>query len=63
MAILYLILILFIVLGGSWLVTAGLVWLISLCFGFEFTFLLATGIWLVLQVLGWLFRRDVIVKK
>ena len=32
----------------SWSITCGVIYLISLCFGFEFSWLIATGIWLVM---------------
>ena len=34
--------------AASWLVTCGIVRLISFCFGFTFKWSIATGIWLVL---------------
>lgn len=36
----------------SWVATAFMVWLISLCFGFNFTLLVATGVWLSLLLLS-----------
>lgn len=45
-----------IVLVFSWLVTAFVTWLISLCFGIEFSFAIATGVWLILLVLQAVFR-------
>ena len=38
--------------GLSWIITCGIVKLISLCFGFAFTWPLATGIWLALGLIG-----------
>ena len=35
----------------SWLITCGIIYLISLCFGFEFSWLIATGIWLVMVLI------------
>lgn len=32
----------------GWLLTCGLVWLITLCFGWEFSWLTATGIYLLI---------------
>ena len=32
----------------SWGITIGTIWLISLCFSWEFDLLIATGIWLIL---------------
>ena len=36
----------------SFIVTAGIIKLISLCFGFTFSWKLALGIWLALSLLG-----------
>ena len=36
----------------SWVITCGILWLICLCFGLEFSLLIASGIWLVLVLLG-----------
>ena len=38
-------------LGFSWVVTCIFVKLITLCFGYTFTFSVATGIWLILLLL------------
>ena len=35
--------------GLSWLVTVGIIKLITLCFGWSFSLLTATGIWLILM--------------
>ncbi len=32
----------------SWLITCGVIYLISLCFGFKFSWLIGTGVWLVM---------------
>lgn len=45
----------------SWLVTCGIIWLITLCFGWTFTWPMATGIWLVMMLLRYIF--NVTVKK
>jgi hypothetical protein len=39
----------------SWIVVCGLIKLISLCFGFDFTWALGTGIWLVMFLLNAVF--------
>lgn len=39
--------------GISWIVVCGIVKLLSICFGFAFTWQLATGIWIVLCLLRW----------
>jgi hypothetical protein len=43
----------------SWIATCGVIKLISMCFGFEFTWKLATGAWLVLLVLRSIFKVTV----
>lgn len=45
----------------SWLVTCGIIYLITLCFSLEFTWLMATGVWLVILLLKGIFK--VTVKK
>lgn len=45
------------VLAISWISTCGIVYLIALCFKFAFDWALATGIWLVLLLLGGLFNK------
>lgn len=37
----------------SWLVTVGIVKLVTLCFGWTFSWSIATGIWLVLMLARW----------
>ena len=36
--------------GLSWLVTVGVIKLITLCFGWPFSLLAATGIWLIMTL-------------
>ena len=43
--------------GISWGITVGLVKLITLCFGLPFSLSIATGVWLVLCLLYWVFGR------
>lgn len=38
----------------SWVFVVLIIWLLSLCFGFDFSLLIATGIWLV-----WLLLRSI----
>lgn len=45
----------------SWLITCGIIYLITLCFSLEFTWLMATGVWLVILLLKGVF--NVTVKK
>lgn len=40
------------VLAASWAATCFIVWLITLCFGWGFSILTGTGVWLVLLLLG-----------
>lgn len=47
----------------SWLVTCGLVKLITLCFGLVFSWPIATGIWLVMILLRSIFKNTTTVKK
>lgn len=42
--------------GISWLITCGILYLITLCFGLEFSWLTATGIWLVTILLKSIFN-------
>lgn len=46
-------------LGLSWVVTVGLVKLITLCFGLEFSLKIATGIWIVILILRSIFKTTV----
>lgn len=32
----------------SWIITVGIIYLITLCFGWTFSWLIATGVWLVM---------------
>ena len=42
--------------GLSWIVTAGIIKLITLCFGWPFSLLTATGIWLILALARSVFK-------
>ena len=49
--------VMFLVLGAiSWIITCGIFYLITLCFGLEFSWLTATGVWLVLILLKSIFN-------
>jgi hypothetical protein len=50
------ILVLLVVCGISWLLTSGIIWLICLCFGLTFSWGVATGVWLILLLLGGIFQ-------
>ena len=45
----------------SWIVTVGIVKLITLCFGWTFSWGMATGVWLILMIAKWVF--GVVVNK
>lgn len=55
------ILILAVYYGFSWIITCGIIKLITMCFGLTFKWSIATGIWLVICILRSIF--NVIVKK
>ena len=44
------------VLAISWILTCGIVYLIFWCFSLVFSWPVATGIWLILLILGSIFR-------
>lgn len=45
--------------GISWIVTCGIIKLITLCFGWTFKWSIATGIWLIICVLKSIFKITV----
>ena len=47
----------------SWIVTCGIIKLITLCFGLEFSWSIATGIWLIMCLLWPMFSNHTTVKK
>ena len=47
--------------GISWIVTCGIIKLITMCFGWKFSRAIATGIWLIICILKSIF--SVTVKK
>ena len=51
-AILFSIIYLIFAYGVSWLITCGIIKLITLCFGWTFKWSVATGIWLILYLLN-----------
>lgn len=57
--ILVVILFLVVAYGLSWVVTCGIVKLITLCFGLTFKWSVATGIWLMICILKSIFNVDV----
>ena len=49
--------------GISWIVTCGIIKLITMCFGVEFSLAVATGIWLIICILKSIFNVTVNNKK
>ena len=47
--------------GISWIALCGIIKLITMCFGWEFSWAISTGIWLILLILQSIF--NVTVKK
>ena len=60
-AIIFVVVLLILCYGISWIVTCGIIKLITLCFGLTFKWSVATGIWLIICLLRSIFR--VTVKK
>ena len=54
-AILVAIAILVVCYGLSWIVTCGIIKLITMCFGWTFSWTIATGIWLIIFILRLIF--------
>ncbi len=44
--------------GLSWLATSVIVWLIFKCFDLQFSWKIATGIWLLLIILKSVFKKE-----
>jgi hypothetical protein len=63
MAIGIIVLILALIYALSWIITCGLIALICLCFHWTFSWLTATGIWLVILILKSIFSHTTTVKK
>lgn len=58
-AVVVVILILAICYGFSWIVTCGIIKLITVCFGLTFRWSIATGIWLIICILKSIFSVTV----
>lgn len=43
--------------GISWILTCGVIKLITVCFGWKFKWLIATGIWLIMCVIQSIFQK------
>jgi hypothetical protein len=50
-------------LGVSWICTCGVIKLITLCFGWTYSWGIATGIWLLMVLARTVFKNNVTVKK
>lgn len=44
--------------GISWIVTCGIIKLITMCFGWSFKWLIATGIWLIMILVSTIFQSN-----
>lgn len=49
--------------GISWICTCGVIKLITMCFGWTFSWGVATGIWLIMCLARTVFRQSTTVKK
>ena len=49
--------------GLSWIITCGLIYLITLCFGWTFSWLIATGVWLAMFLLKAVFGHHTTIHK
>ncbi len=49
--------------GISWLCTCGVIKLITMCFGWTFSWGVATGIWLIMCLARTVFKSNTTVKK
>lgn len=47
----------------EWIVTVGIIKLITMCFGWTFKWSVATGIWLIICILQSIFKSNVNVKR
>lgn len=57
------VLITLVLVAASWLITCGIIKLITLCFGWTFTWGVATGIWLLMSLANSVFKSTITVKK
>ena len=46
----------------EWIITVGIIKLITMCFGWTFKWSVATGIWLIICILQSIFKSNVNVK-
>ena len=57
-ALLLTIIFLVVAFGFSWIVTCGVIKLITMCFGWQFKWSIATGIWLVMWLARTVFKNN-----
>ena len=57
-ALLLTIIFLVVAFGVSWILTCGVIKLITLCFGWQFKWSIATGIWLVMCLARTVFKNN-----
>lgn len=55
--LLLIILLIVLVVGLDWLLTCGIVKILSLCFGFVFSWKIATGVWIIIIVIQILLKN------
>ena len=49
--------------AGSWIMTCGVIKLITMCFGWEFSWAIATGVWLLMCLARTVLNHTITVKK
>lgn len=47
----------------SWILTCGVIKLITVCFGWKFKWLIATGIWIIMCVMKNIFSKTINVQR
>lgn len=47
----------------SWAITCGLIYLITLCFGWTYSWSIATSIWLIICIAKSIFSHNTTIKK
>ena len=47
----------------EWIITVGIIKLITMCFGWTFKWSVATGIWLIICILQSVFKSNVNIKR
>ena len=61
--IVFAVLLMALIYGFSWIITCGLIKLITMCFGWTFKWRIATGIWLVIVILKSIFSHHTTINK